>query len=79
MLPDTDETALINVIRSLNPLVIVDESHNAVSDLSVEMLNNLNPSLILDPTATPTSYSNIISFVNAMELKKENMVKLPVV
>ncbi|KKM14002.1 hypothetical protein LCGC14_1710540, partial [marine sediment metagenome] len=79
VIPDTDETALINVIRSLNPVVIVDESHNAESDLSVEMLNNLNPSLVLDLTATPKSNSNIISFVNAMELKKEHMVKLPVV
>lgn len=79
VLPDTDETALINVIRSLNPVVIVDESHNAESDLSVEMLNNLNPSLVLDLTATPKENSNIISFVNAMALKKEHMVKLPVV
>ena len=79
VLPDTDETALINVIRSLNPIVIVDESHNAESDLSVEMLNNLNPSLVLDLTATPKDNSNIISFVNALALKKENMVKLPVV
>ncbi len=76
---DTDETALINVIRSLNPVVIVDESHNAESDLSVEMLNNLNPSFVLDLTATPKENSNIISFVNAMALKKENMVKLPVI
>lgn len=79
VLPDTDETALINVIRSLNPIVVVDESHNAESDLSVEMLNNLNPSLVLDLTATPKDNSNIISFVNALALKKENMVKLPVV
>lgn len=79
VLPDTDETALINVIRSLNPVVIVDESHNAESNLSVEMLNNLNPSLVLDLTATPKENSNIISFVNAMALKKEHMVKLPVV
>jgi len=79
VLPDTEDTALINVIRSLNPVVIVDESHNAESDLSVEMLNNLNPSLVLDLTATPKENSNIISFVNAMALKKEHMVKLPVV
>jgi len=79
VLPDTDETALINVIRSLNPVVVVDESHNAESDLSVEMLNNLNPSLVLDLTATPKENSNIISFVNALALKKEKMVKLPVV
>lgn len=79
VLPDTDDTALINVIRSLNPIVIVDESHNAESDLSVEMLNNLNPSLVLDLTATPKENSNIISFVNAAALKKEHMVKLPVI
>lgn len=79
VLHDTDETALINVIRSLNPVVVVDESHNAESELSVEMLNNLNPSFVLDLTATPKDNSNIISFVNAMALKKEHMVKLPVI
>ncbi len=79
VLADTDETALINVIRSLNPIVIVDESHNAESDLSVEMLKNLNPSLVLDLTATPKENSNIISFVSALKLKQEHMVKLPVV
>lgn len=79
VLEDTDETALINVIRSLNPIVIVDESHNAESDLSVEMLKNLNPSMVLDLTATPKENSNIISFVSALKLKQENMVKLPVV
>jgi type III restriction enzyme len=79
VLEGTDETALINVIRSLNPIVIVDESHNAESDLSVEMLKNLNPSLVLDLTATPKQNSNIISFVSAIQLKQEHMVKLPVV
>ena len=79
IIDETDETALINVIRSLNPVVVVDESHNAESDLSVEMLNNLNPSFVIDLTATPKENSNIISFVNAMALKKENMVKLPVI
>ncbi|MBF0377962.1 MAG: DEAD/DEAH box helicase family protein [Desulfamplus sp.] len=79
LLEGTDETALINVIRWLKPVVIVDESHNAESDLSVEMLNNLNPCFVLELTATPKESSNIISFVNAMELKKENMVKLPVI
>lgn len=79
ILEGTDETALINVIRSLNPIVIVDESHNAESNLSVEMLQNLNPSVVLDLTATPKENSNIISFVSALKLKQENMVKLPVI
>ena len=79
LLPDTDETALIQVIRSLNPVVIVDESHHATSKLSVEMLENFNPCFVLDLTATPKTTSNIISFVDAAQLKKENMVKLPVI
>lgn len=79
LLPDTDETALIQVIRSLNPIVIVDESHHATSKLSVEMLENFNPCFVLDLTATPKKKSNIISFVDAAQLKKANMVKLPVI
>lgn len=79
LVDNIDNTALIQVLNQLSPVVIVDESHNAQSDLSVEMLNNLNPSFILDLTATPKANSNIISFVDARELKKENMVKLPVI
>lgn len=79
LLPDTDETALIQVIRSLNPVVIVDESHHATSSLSVEMIENFNPCFVLDLTATPKDKSNIISFVDAKQLKAENMVKLPVI
>ena len=79
LLADTDETALIQVIRYLNPMVIVDESHHATSDLSVEMLQNFNPSFVFDLTATPKKKSNIISFVDAAQLKKANMVKLPVI
>lgn len=79
LLADTDETALIQVIRYLNPVVIVDESHHAGSTLSVEMLRNFNPCFVLDLTATPRKNSNIISFVDAAQLKKENMVKLPVI
>ena len=79
ILADTPDTALIQVLRHLSPVVVVDESHNAGSDLSVEMLNILNPSFVLDLTATPRKNSNIISYVDARELKKENMVKLPVV
>lgn len=79
LMPNTDETALINVIRSLRPVLVVDESHNAESALSVNMLKDLNPSFILDLTATPKENSNLISVVPAIELKKENMVKLPVI
>ncbi len=79
LLSDYDASALINVIRLLNPVVVVDESHNAETALSVEMLQNLNPAFILDLTATPRDNSNIISYVNAIQLKKQHMVKLPVI
>ncbi|MES2703812.1 MAG: DEAD/DEAH box helicase family protein [Bacteroidota bacterium] len=73
------EITLGAVIKHLNPVVIVDESHNAESDLSVDMLKEISPCFILDLTATPRKNSNIISFIDAMELKRENMVKLPVI
>jgi type III restriction enzyme len=79
LLPEHDASALINVIRRLRPVVVVDESHNAESQLSVEMMTNLNPDFILDLTATPRNNSNIISFVDALALKKQHMVKLPVI
>lgn len=74
-----DETALIQIVNQLSPLVIVDESHHARSDLSLEMLQNFNPCFVLDLTATPKKTSNIISYVDAAQLKKENMVKLPII
>lgn len=74
-----DDSALIQVINQLSPVVIVDESHNATSALSIEMIMNINPSFVIDLTATPRDNSNIISYVSAMQLKIEHMVKLPVI
>ncbi len=76
---DADETALFQIINQLNPLVIVDESHHARSELSIKMLTNFNPCFVLDLTATPKKESNIISYVDAVQLKLEHMVKLPVI
>lgn len=77
-LEDVEKLSVINVIRNFKPIVIVDESHNAKSNLSFEMLENLNASFIYELSATPKDSSNIIHYTNAMELKQENMVKLPV-
>lgn len=79
LLDKNEEITLGAVIKYLNPVVVVDESHNAESDLSVDMLKEINPCFILDLTATPRKNSNIISFIDALDLKKENMVKLPVI
>lgn len=75
----SDETGLIQVLSYLNPVVIIDESHNFEANLRVDMLRAINPCFILDLTATPRKKSNIISFVDAMKLKQANMVKLPVI
>jgi len=79
LLGKDEEISLMKVMQFLNPLVVVDESHNAETNLSVEMLKGFNPCFILDLTATPRNNSNIISFIDALELKRENMVKLPVI
>lgn len=76
---NADETALFQVINQLNPVVIVDESHHATSTLSQEMLTDFNPAFILDLTATPKRQANVISYVDALSLKNESMVKLPVI
>lgn len=77
--PNSGETGLIQVLSYLNPLVIVDESHNFTADLRNDMLNNVNPCFIYELTATPREGSNIISFIGADKLKRANMVKLPVI
>lgn len=71
-------TSLFQVINSLNPVVILDESHRATSPLSLAMLQNFNPSFVLSLTATPSESANILTQVRATELKAEQMVKLPV-
>ena len=73
-----DETSLIQVIAHLNPVMIIDESHNFEGDLRIDTLTNINPCFVLNLTATPRNKSNIISFVDPASLKRENMVKLPV-
>lgn len=73
------DTALFQVINQLSPLVIVDESHHARSELSLDMLKDFNPCFVLELTATPKKNSNILSYVDAAQLKAANMVKLPVI
>jgi hypothetical protein len=48
LLGTDEEISLMKVMHYLNPLVIVDESHNAETDLSVDMLKAFNPCFILD-------------------------------
>jgi superfamily II DNA or RNA helicase len=70
--------SLANVVRLHRPLVILDEGHNAQTELSIEILKNLHPSCIIEYTATPDVRSNVLVEVLAVELKLEEMVKIPI-
>jgi type III restriction enzyme len=68
-----------NLLHLHRPMVIVDEAHTAVTGLAHEMQARLNPSAIVEFTATPRGRSNILHSVTAQELKDEQMIKMPVV
>ena len=78
-----------NLMRIVRPAMIVDEAHNAVSELSQTMMRRFRPSCILEFTATPREESesgalldkkkhNILVSVPARTLREEHMIKLPV-
>ncbi len=74
-------SSLQNVLRIRCPAVIVDEAHNARTELSFDTLSRVNPSCIIEFTATPDtkkSPSNVIHSVSAAELNAESMIKLPI-
>ncbi len=71
--------SLANALKLRRPMVIVDEAHNARTDLSFITLARLDPSLIVELTATPAADSNVLHHVSAAELKTAEMIKLPII
>ena len=67
-----------NLLHRHRPLMIVDEAHNAVTGLTREMQTRVNPCAIVEFTATPQRKSNILYSVTAEDLKREDMIKLPI-
>ncbi len=83
----TRSYSLANVLRLHAPIVIMDEAHNARTPLSFDTLARFRPSCIIEFTATPETThdpgkqqfaSNVLCHVSALELKAEQMVKLPI-
>ncbi len=70
--------SLFEVVRRERPLIIADEGHNAKTGLALDVIESLDPSFVLELTATPLERSNVLSVVSALDLKREQMVKLPV-
>jgi type III restriction enzyme len=71
-----------NLLHRHQPLVIMDEAHNARTALTFEVLQRISPACIVEFTATPdtrpVSGSNVLFRVSAAELKAEEMIKLPI-
>ncbi|MDR2905781.1 MAG: DEAD/DEAH box helicase family protein [Helicobacteraceae bacterium] len=67
-----------NLLFNHRPIVIVDEAHNVISGLSQEVQGRINPSAIVELTATPQLNNNTLYNVRAVELKEEEMIKLPI-
>ena len=70
------KTSLGNTLRMLSPMIILDEGHKAYSEMAQDTLRGLNPSVIVELSATPTDDSNVLVDINGVELKREDMIKL---
>ncbi|WP_114418018.1 DEAD/DEAH box helicase [Marinospirillum perlucidum] len=68
-----------NLMHLHRPLVIMDEAHKAGTKLSQDVYERINPSALIEFTATPKGFNNILHTVTAQELKDEEMIKMPVV
>lgn len=74
----TVKFSFANLLHLHRPLMVVDEAHNAVTGLTREMQARVNPCGIIEFTATPQTRSNILHSVSALEIKREEMIKLPI-
>ena len=78
--------SLFNVFKMLRPVVVLDEAHKAygskkreANEEFVRSVNRLDPSLVIELSATPNrGISNLLVDVTGIELKNEEMIKLPV-
>ena len=92
--PDLERTSdngpvkhsLFNVFKMLRPVVVLDEAHKAygakkreANDEFVRSVNRLDPRLVIELSATPNrGISNLLVDITGVELRQEEMIKLPV-
>src|SRR3989344_1545823 len=73
--------SLVDALRLRHPFIIVDEAHNQGTPLAFDTLARLEPSAILELTATPdrkSQPSNVLFSVSAASLHAEDMIKMPI-
>lgn len=71
-------TSLANLVRLCEPVVILDEGHKATSDLARRTIEGMNPSLVVELSATPPEGANKLVVVQGQKLLDEEMIKLPI-
>ena len=92
--PDLERTSkdgpvkhsLFNVLKMQRPVVVLDEAHKAYGKRKkadkeefVRSINRLDPRLVIELSATPNrGISNLLVDITGVELKNEEMIKLPV-
>ena len=82
----TIKHSLFNAFKILRPVVVLDEAHKAYGSRNREAneefarsINRLNPQLVIELSATPNrGISNLLVDIEGPDLKKEEMIKLPV-
>ena len=82
----TIKHSLFNVFKILRPVVVLDEAHKAYGSKKRETneefarsINRLNPRSVIELSATPNrGISNLLVDIEGPDLKKEEMIKLPV-
>ena len=82
----TIKHSLFNVLKMRRPVIILDEAHKAYGSKRRETneefarsINRLNPRLVIELSATPNrGISNLLVDIEGPDLKKEEMIKLPV-
>ncbi len=78
--------SLFNVFKMLRPVVVLDEAHKAygarnqaANEEFAKSINRLDPRMVIELSATPNrGISNLLVDVGGPDLKREEMIKLPV-
>ena len=77
--------SLFNAFKMLRPVVVLDEAHKAygrkreAGEEFARSISRLDPRLVIELSATPNrGISNLLVDIGGVELKAEEMIKLPV-
>ena len=70
------KTSLGNTLRTLAPLIILDEGHKAYSRNAKSTLEGFNPCMIVELSATPPKGANVLVEITGHALNREEMIKL---